>query len=353
MRHLVLSTVAGLGIALLLAASSPLAAEQRAAVVVMGSDVSVYKVALQRFAVHGSSMDETTATAFRGKVDSALEFSSLFKSIDPKAFLGPLETKSLTSGFRGPNCPDWRAVGADLFIEGVLREEPRRLIVEVQVWDVSQCKKLRNGSKRYKAGRMEADLIARHFVDELIEELTGQRGVSNTEMAFISDRNGNREVYVMNADGSGLRQASRNGSVNSLPGWSPDGKSIYYSSYRTQRRPALYKLRQGQKVSGRVGGDLKLEDKVYRGVMDPSGKKLALVMPDEKSQMGIYLTDARGRGIKRLTHGRGNSLSPSWSPDSKRIAFVSDRTGSPQLYIMDANGKNTRRLTFTGGYNSA
>ena len=276
MHRVVFIVVAGLGF-FFVAVSSPVLAEQRAAVVVTGSDVSVLKVALQRFAVHGASLDETTTASFRAQIESALEFSSLFKSIDPKGFLGPVATKSLT-GRRGLRCADWRAVGADLFIEGVLREEPRRLIVEVQVWDVAQCKKLEGGGKRYKAGRMEADLIAHHFVDELIEELTGRRGVSNTDIALVSDRNGNREIFVMTSDGSRLRQGTRNGSVNSLPAWSPDGKTIYYASYRTQRRPALFMLKQGRKVSGRVGGDLEITDKVYRGVPDPTGKKLALVM---------------------------------------------------------------------------
>ncbi len=352
MHKVNLILVAGLGIFFFAAAPAPVLAGRSAPVRVQGSEVSVLKVALQRFAVDGASLDETTSASFRAAVESALEFSSLFKSLDPKGFLGSVATKSLT-GRRGLRCADWSAVGADLFVEGVLSEESQRLVVELQVWDVAQCKKLASGGKRYKAGRMEADLIARHFVDDLIEELTGRRGVSNTDITFISDRNGNREVFVMKADGSGLRQGTRNGSVNALPAWSPDGQTIYYSSYRTQRRPALFMLKQGRKVSGRVGGDLDVTDKVYRGVPDPTGRKLALVMPDEKSQMGIYVSDGRGRGIKRLTGSRGNSLSPSWSPDGEQIVFVSDRTGSPQLYIMDADGSNTRRLTFTGGYNSA
>lgn len=352
MRRVLAICVLGVGFSLLGLPSRPASAQQRAAVVVTGSDVSMLKVALQHFAVDGASLDETTAAGFRAKVNAALEYSSLFKNIDPKAFLGSQKTTELTRS-RSLRCSDWRAIGADLFIEGVLSEEPRRLVVEVQVWDVAQCKKIRGGSNRYRAGRMDTDLLAHHLVDELIELLTGRRGVSDTEIAFVSDRGGNREIFVMSADGSGERQATRNGSVNALPGWSPDGKSIFYVSYRSNRRPALYSVAQGGKKSGRVKGDLAPKDKVYRGVMSPNGKRLALVMPDDESNMGIYLTDAHGRGLKRITHTRGNSLSPTWSPDGKRIAFVSDRTGSPQLYIMDSNGKNISRLTFTGGYNSA
>jgi TolB protein len=359
--------VAGLGF-FFVAASSPVLAEQRAAVVVRGSDVSVLKVALQSFAVHGASLDETTAASFRAQVESALEFSSLFKSIDPKGFLGPVTTKSLT-GRRGLRCADWRAVGADLFIEGVLSEEPQRLIVEVQVWDVAQCKKLEEGGKRYKAGRMEADLIARHFVDELIEEMTGRRGVSNTDIAFVSDRNGNREIFVMNSDGSGLRQGTRNGSVNSLPAWSPDGRTIYYASYRTQRRPALFMLKQGQNgkqivfVSDRTGSpQLYIMDADGRNTRrltftggynsapdwSPDGRWIVYELRVE-GQFDIWLTDPEGKvNVPLITHRRSDE-SPSWSPDSRKIAFSSNRRGNMDVYVVDLNGENLRRVTQSDG----
>jgi TolB protein len=61
--------------------------------------------------------------------------------------------------------------------------------------------------------------------------------------------------------------------------------------------------------------------------------------------------NADGTGARRLTNDPALDLSPSWSPDGKRIAFVSDRAGSPQIYLMNADGSGVRRLTFQGNYN--
>jgi TolB protein len=61
--------------------------------------------------------------------------------------------------------------------------------------------------------------------------------------------------------------------------------------------------------------------------------------------------NADGSGARRLTREPSLDLSPTWSPDGKRIAFVSDRSGTPQIYVMNADGSSTRRLTFQGNYN--
>jgi len=272
--------------------------------------------------------------------------------IDPKAFLGSVETQSLSTRY-SIRCNDWRTIGADLFIEGQIREAGNLIAVGPRVWDVARCQPVLQG-KRYKGGVADSSRIAKRFADDLVKEITGRLGVAETEIAFISDRTGTREVWVMDADGGNARQATRSRSVNSFPSWSPDGKTLLYSSYRQARRPALYSISKGGQISGRIGGDIARKQKVYRGVFDPSGRRIALVMADKESQLEIYVSDIDGRHLRILTEGgRGNNLSPSWSPDGKRLVFVSDRTGSPQLYIIDADGQNLRRLTFTGSYNSA
>jgi TolB protein len=61
--------------------------------------------------------------------------------------------------------------------------------------------------------------------------------------------------------------------------------------------------------------------------------------------------NADGTGARKLTREPALDLSPSWSPDGKRLAFVSDRAGTPQIYVMNADGSGVRRLTFQGNYN--
>ena len=132
---------------------------------------------------------------------------------------------------------------------------------------------------------------------------------AQAQIAFVSDRDGNWEIYVIDADG-GNQQRLTNDPDNDLnPSWSPDGKRIAFASSR-------------------------------------DGNFLGNIPADE-----IYVMDADGNNQKNLTNNLGNDISPSWSPDGKRIAFSSfrkDRAGNLNhfdIYVMDADGGNQQRLT--------
>lgn len=142
----------------------------------------------------------------------------------------------------------------------------------------------------------------------------GPNGAMNVEgavspdgkkIAFASDRGGNPMIYIMDVDGSNVERKVSVGKFNASPSWSPDGKRIAFA---------------GQ----------------------------------EGSAFDIFIVDADGKdkGLKRLTTAtkpngkRANNESPSWSPDGRHIMFVSDRTGNNQLYIINPDGTNERRITF-------
>jgi TolB protein len=194
-------------------------------------------------------------------------------------------------------------------------------------------------------------LIAKRIADDVVEAFIGVRGVASTEIAFVSTRGGNREIYVMDADGANARPATANGSINNFPSWSPKGDSLVYTSYRSGQRPLLYISSRGRGRAGRMLERLDSGRPQYRGVFDPTGSRLAVVM-SVSGAAEIFTAQPDGRRLRRLTSNRAIDVSPSWSPDGKRIAFVSDRTGSPQIYVMDADGGNARRLSFEGTYNT-
>lgn len=116
------------------------------------------------------------------------------------------------------------------------------------------------------------------------------------QIAFVSNRDGNDEIYVMNDDGSDQRRLTDISSYNGGPSWSPDGKYIAFASNR-----------------------------------------------DGNAE--IYMMNADGSDQRRLTDHSSDDFQPNWSPDGKYIAFISDRDGNREIYVMNADGSNQIRLT--------
>jgi TolB protein len=335
---------AGFAIAAIAAAvtAADARAAERPAVVVTSGQEQKFAVALQKFA------GGPDAEAYREGLVAALEFSNLFRTIDRKAFLGPTTTKTLAAR-ASIECVEWSTIGADVFVEGALSVGEGQFSAEFGVWDLAGCqRKLR---RRYsQASSADPNILAKRMADDIVEVLTGTRGVASTELTFVSKRGGNSEIFVMDANGGNQRAATANRSINNFPSWSPSGDSIIYTSYRIENRPMLFLSTRGRGKPGRILSELSNMPQ-YRAVFHPDGRELAVVMsPTESTE--IYRVSLDGKRRRRLTQNRSIDVSPSWSPDGRKLAFVSDRSGSPQIYLMDADGSSVRRLTFNGNYNT-
>ena len=324
------------------------AADLEPAIVITPGEGRAFRAAIQLFEDHGIPAEPGRAAGLREHIEAGMEFSGVLLPLAHEAFLGPEKTLVLGEG-RREDCADWTQGGADALVEGVIGGSETELVVEYQVWDTARCKSLARGE--LKRTHSDRERLAKLLADEIVAAFTGTPGVAGTELAFISDRGGVREVWVMDADGGRQRMATRGESIKSFPDWTPDGGAIIYTSYGDHARPRLYLTSRGAYRPGPILAGILPKQPKYRGVFDPEGESLALV-----SSLGgataIYRVDRDGANLRRLTHGGSINISPSWSPDGKRIVFVSDRTGSPQLYIMGSDGKDLRRLTYNGTYNT-
>jgi TolB protein len=324
-------------------------AQGRPAVIVDPGKRQVFKAAIQRFADLSKLKADGRSEDFRSALSDALEFSSVFERIDPKAFLGPDQTADFESR-RSLQCVDWTTVGADAFVEGTLEVGDRQFSVEFRIWDTGRCQRLLRKRYRQDVG-LDPTSLARRIADDVVEAFIGVRGVSASEIAFVSDRSGSKEIYLMDADGSRQRAVTANRSINNFPSWSPDGKSIAFTSYRHRNQPNIFVSTRGQGKPQRLLTGLRREQSQYRAVFGPDGNTLAVVMSDGNPSE-LYSVKMSTRKYKRLTKNRSIDVSPVWSPNGKRLAYVSDRTGSPQIYIMNADGSDSRRITFNGNYNT-
>ena len=310
--------------------------------------VQAFQAAVQRFADRTPTPDLARAEDFRAAIQDGLLFSGVFVVMTPAAFLGPEETVSLDDA--RPDCNAWKQGGTDALVEGTIEADGSQLAVEFRVWDVARCRELVR--QRYRHAHSGFERLGTQVADDVVASFTGTRGAAATEIAFVSNRTGNKEIFVMDALGERQRPATRSLAIKAFPDWMPSGEAIVYTTYETDV-PSLFLTSRGSGI--RPGPILKrLEPGVpkYRGVFDPEGDTMALVMSVDGATE-IFTVRRNGKKLRRLTENRAIDVAPTWSPDGKQIAFVSDRGGSPQIYVMNRDGSGQRRLTFQGSYNTA
>jgi TolB protein len=308
-----------------------------------------FHAAVLRFRELGASVGEQRISTLRREIEQGLAFSSLVVPLAREAYLGSEESPPLDLKL-GFDCDSWKQSGAEVLIQGALARDGTRLRADLRIWDVARCKELKTGSVR--GDRDRPDELGRLIADETVEALTGVRGVSSTEIAFVSDRDGSRQVYVMSADGRNQRRATRSKGTKFFPDWVPDGGAILYVSYDGLQPGFFLTSRSDAVRPGPILRKLLPGLPKYRGRFDPTGEVLAMVASVDGSTE-IFEVAREGNQVRRLTNHPAIDIAPSWSPDGSQIVFVSDRSGSPQLYLMDRDGTNLRRLSYTGAYNSA
>ena len=174
---------------------------------------------------------------------------------------------------------------------------------------------------------------------------------AQAQIAFSSNREGDYEIYVMDINGKNQRRLTNSRHGDYSPSWSPDGKRIVFSSKRDGGVTSeIYVMdadgSSPQRLTNNGHND-------YSPSWSPDGERIAFVSVHE-----IYVMDADGGNEKRLSQDDQKGYSPSWSPDGKRIAFSSERAGhfrgdhgiTDEIYVMDADGGNEKRLANNRNY---
>jgi TolB protein len=190
-----------------------------------------------------------------------------------------------------------------------------------------------------------ARLIAHKFADEIILRLGGGiPGIAESKIYFVSDRSGHKEIWAMDSDGSNQQQLTHLGSVSLSPRISPDGSRLAFSSLtKTGWDILIFSLDVNRVVSFPRFGGTNLSP-----AWSPDGTHLAL-SSSRGGNSEIYVCDASGANLRRMTANKGPDVSPVWNRKTgSQIAFVSGSTGLPQVYTMEADGTNQQRMTDQG-----
>jgi TolB protein len=240
----------------------------------------------------------------------------------------------------------WQRLGARYVVKLEAEFPGTNLRVFWRLFDASNQSQIARGNFEYR--RQFWRELAHDIANDIVYNLTGERGIFRTKIAYIKKIGTAKEIFIADYDGTNERQATRTGAINISPVFSPDGQMIFFTSFR-DGDPQLYR------VSVANGEIKKLTN--FPGIaaapsVSPDGKKIACVLSKDGNSE-IYVLDLDGRVIKRVTNHQAIESSPTWSPDGRMLAFSSDRTGAPQIYLTDSDGLSTRRLTFAGKYNDS
>lgn len=159
-------------------------------------------------------------------------------------------------------------------------------------------------------------------------------------IVFLSDRDGSKNLYVMDAAGANLTRLTPASFFDDGPRWSPDGGRVAFTS-TVDGNTDIYI------VNADGSGLLRLTDdpaKDSSPSWSPDGTRLAFESIRD-GNYEIYLVHADGGGLTRLTNDVGGDSNPKWSPDGSRIAFVSNRNGNSDIFLVDVDGGGLTRLT--------
>lgn len=222
-----------------------------------------------------------------------------------------------------------------------------RLTVQGWLYDVKNIQSPQILGKQYSDTPSDAAarVMAHKFADEIIYRLGGGiQGIAETQIYFVSDRTGHKEIWAMDYDGSNQRQLTHLGAIALSPRISPDGSRLAFSALtKGGWEIMMYSLELNRMVSFPRFGGTNLSP-AWSG----DGLKLAL-SSSRGGESQIYVTDAAGGSLQRMTTDKGPDVSPVWNRKTNgQIAFVSGRTGLPQIYTMEADGTNQQRMTEQG-----
>jgi TolB protein len=188
---------------------------------------------------------------------------------------------------------------------------------------------------------------AHAFANDIVETLTGNKGIAGTRIAFVATQTGQKEIYMVDVDGSNLTQLTKDHSISVAPALAPDGRKLAYTGYQSGYAD-VYEI---DLASGSRRRIMKYPGTNSGAAYSPDGNRFAVTLSKDGNPE-LYVTSSSGDSPRRLTSTPGVESSPTWSPDGREIIYSSDTAGSPSLYKISASGGSPQQIRTGQSYNT-
>lgn len=310
-----------------------------------GLGVSKARVGVADFAAKDSP-SEPLAVVFADVVRTDLDYSGILELVS-KSF-NPLQKPAAPAEV---DYKAWSAAPASTQLLAFGNFSVSGNAVEIQAWlnDVRDASLPPVIGKVYRGDATEAQVrtFAHQFADEIIGKLSGGLpGIASTQIAFVSNRGGNKEIWAMDYDGENQRQLTQTHTIALTPRWAPDASRIAFTCYAQPGSSSVltaqicvYSL-----LTSRLVSFPRFKGTNSSPSWSPDGSQI-MFMSSMLGNPELFISDASGTRPKRLTFSNGANTSPSWNPKTgQQVAFVSDRGGIPQLYTMNSDGSSQSKV---------
>jgi TolB protein len=275
-----------------------------------------------------------------------LDFSGILELVSPS--FQPVQSPAMPLQLNTKAWSDAPA-SAQMVAFGNLQQSSSEAAIEAWLYDVRNPSSPPVVAKVYRGAPTDAQIrkFAHQFADEIIGKLSGGLpGVASTQIAFISNRTGSKELWVMDYDGANQHALTALRTISLMPRWSPDTSRIAFACYIKAFGILSPQICMFSMELGRPVAFPRFHGSNSAPAWSPDGSQL-MFSSSMSGYPEIYSLDASGSHLKRLTFSAGDSAStsPAWNPKTgQAAAFISDRGGFPQLYLMNSDGTNTRKL---------
>lgn len=306
---------------------------------VTGGGTKKLNIAIPEFTVVAGTDGTGAAKTLAAVTGADLTFSGLFQVVAGTGAIPAGNEEALRKAWT-----EFASAGAHAGLHGLLAFRGDRIEVEGRLYDLTSPDFRLIGTKKFDLPASQARRLAHKVADEVVLQFTGELGVADTKLAYVRGQRGNKEILVADYDAANPMAVTRNGSINLSPTWSPDARSLAFTSYM-RGYPDLYRAfpferRPEQTLSAFSGINTS-------PAWSPDGQSVALTLSKDGNPEVYVLSLATGI-FRRLTRHAGIDTEPTWAPSGRQIAFVSDRSGTANLWVMDTDGANVRRLTSGG-----